>query len=296
MSAESTFSIRAATDSDGRAVRMLLPNVAESLSYCLVAEAGNPQRIVAAAGITGAIRPKPMAGPGAAVHVIPPNRHRGIARCLVQQLADRAVAAGARALYATQKVDLDSEEMHAWSALGFVPCETVQYHELPLEEFENQLAPLLQRMQERGKIPVSARIIPLYEADLEAISRLHLAVLGGDADDLHQKLRGDVPDSYSARYSKILLLDDRVVGFILAHRAAEDVAHVDANVLAPEVRGGWANVWLKLEATRGAHRLGIKKFVFSSFDHYADTRSFTERLQGITVETKVLMYRPLPAS
>jgi GNAT superfamily N-acetyltransferase len=290
MSADSNFSIRTAAISDARAVRMLLPNEAEALSYCLVAEAGNPPRIVGAAGVTSAIRPKPLAGPGVAVHVVPLNRRQGIARSLVEKIGQQA---GAAALYATQKVDLDSEEMRAWSALGFVPCETVQYHELPLEEFEIQLAPLLQRMHERGRIPPGARIAPLCEADLDAIAQLHLAVLGGDVNDLQQKLRGDVPDSYSALYSRILLIDDHVVGFILAHRAAEDVARVDANVLAPKVRGGWANVWLKLEATRGAQQLGIKKFVFTSFDHYTDTRSFAGRMQGITVATKVLMYRPL---
>lgn len=283
-------------NSDSRAVRMLLPNEAESLSLCFVAEAGDPPRVVAAAGITGAIRPKPLAGPGVAVHVIAPNRRQGIARRLLAELGERAAATGAAALYATQKVELNSDEMQAWTALGFVPCETVEYHELPLDQFEIQLAPLLERMQERGKVPKSARIIPLCEADPEAVAQLHLAVLGGDADDLRQKLRGDVPNSYSARYSRILLVDDRVVGFILAHRAAKDVAHVDANVLAPEVRGGWANVWLKLEATRGAQSLGIKKFVFTSFDHYTDTRSFTDRLQGTTVSTKVLMYRPLTAN
>lgn len=293
MSAEADFSIRTASASDALAVRMLLPSAADALSYCLVAEAGDPSRIVGAAGITRAMRPKPLVGPGVTIEVIPPYRRRGIARRLIERIAEQAKDRGAAALYATQKVDSHSEAMQAWSALGFSPCETVQYHELPLNEFEIQLAPLLQRMRERGKIPETARIVPLFEADIDAVARLHLEVLGGDALDLQQKLRGDVPNSYLAHYSQILLLENRVVGFILAHRVGKDVAFVDANVLAPDVRGGWANIWLKLEATRGAQQLGIKKFVFTSFDHYTDTRSFTERMQGVTVETKVLMYLPL---
>jgi hypothetical protein len=71
---------------------------------------------------------------------------------------------------------------------------------------------------------------------------------------------------------------------------------VDANIVAPEIRGSWANVWLKLEATRGALKWGIRTFVFTTFDHYADTRSFTERMQGVTVKTTVLMYRPLSST
>lgn len=293
MAEQLCFSIRRASECDALAVRMLMPAETDALSYCLVAETGDPPRIIGAAGITTSLRPEPLPGPGVAVHVIPPYRRCGVARDLIAELARQATISGFGALYATQKIDLDSDEMRAWKALGFTICETVKHHELPLDEFEVQLAPLLERMRERGKIPASARIIPLCDADLEAVANLHLAVLGGNAFDLRQKLRGDVPNSYSARYSRILLVDNRTVGFILAHRAAQDIAHVDANVLAPEVRGGWANIWLKLEATRGAQELGIKKFVFTSFDHYTDTRSFTDRLQGVTVATKVLMYRPL---
>ena len=213
-------------------------------------------------------------------------------RAILARLAERAADTGAEALYAANKVDLGSDEMQAWAALGFSPCEKVEHHELPLDQFEPQLAPLYERMRKRGKIPSSARIIPLYEADVDAVAKLHLAQLGGDQTTLMKKLRGDVPGSFTARYSRVLLINDRVVGFILGHRVEGDVVHVDANVLAPEVRGGWANVWLKLEATRGGLKWGIKKFVFTTFDHYADTRSFTERLQGVTMRTTVLMYLP----
>ncbi len=272
---------------------MLLSASANALNDCFVAECGHPARVVAAAGLTRSQRRKPPVGPGVAIHVIKPYRRRGIGRTLLTKLAERAADLGAAALYAANKVDLDGEEMRAWSALGFSPCETVEYHELPLNQFEVQLAPLYERIRRRGKIPPSARIIPLYEADVDEVANLHLAQLGGDLTTLLQKLRGNVPSAFAARYSRVLLIDDRVVGFILGHRVTRDIVHVDANVLAPEVRGGWANVWLKLEATRGGLQWGIKKFVFTTFDHYVDTRSFTERMKGFTVRTTVLMYRPL---
>ena len=63
--------------------------------------------------------------------------------------------------------------------------------------------------------------------------------------------------------------------------------------LSPSLRGGWANVWLKLEATRAHLRLGIKNFEFTSFDHYTDTRSFTKKMGGVTVQTTLLMVKPL---
>jgi hypothetical protein len=39
--------------------------------------------------------------------------------------------------------------------------------------------------------------------------------------------------------------------------------------------------------------LGIQQFEFTTFDHYGDTRRFTEKLGGVTVRTSALMYRPL---
>jgi hypothetical protein len=91
----------------------------------------------------------------------------------------------------------------------------------------------------------------------------------------------------------VLLVDGKVVGCILAHRKDADTAIVDADVVKSCLRGGWANIWLKLEATRGALRLGIKNFEFTSFDHYTDTRSFTKKMGGVTVQTTLLMVKSL---
>jgi hypothetical protein len=68
---------------------------------------------------------------------------------------------------------------------------------------------------------------------------------------------------------------------------------VDATILIPEVRGRWADAWLKLEATRGALALGITHFRFTTFDRYADTRRFTRQLGGAATARWALMYRPL---
>lgn len=297
MAQEPSFSTRVAHNQDARAVRMLLSSTTEHFAHVLVAESRETTpRIVAAGALTRSHRPKPLTGPGVTLQVIPPWRNKGIARALFAQLANYATEQGAKALYATQKVDADSEAMRCWAALGFVACETVEHHELPVDQFEPQLAPLCDRMRQRGKIPASARIIPLFDADLSQVLELHLATLGGDPVALSQKLCGEVPGSFMPRLSRVLVVGDQVVGFILANRVSPEIAYVDANVVAPEVRGGWANVWLKLEATQEAMKHGIRKFVFTSFDHYKDTRSFTERLSGVTVRETVLMYLPLVPS
>ena len=274
---------------------MLLPKAAKALSHCLVARTGTPSVVVAAAGLTSSQRPKPLIGPGVALHVIEPCRRRGLGGSLLAALEAEAKRHGAEALYAAQKVDLDGEEMRGWSWLGFSPCEQVHHHVLELDKFEPRLAPLYERLKRRGRIPESAQILPLYEADADEVTRLHVAQLGGDPATLLRRIRGEAPDAFAPRHSRVLLVDGRVVGIILGHRTSRDVVHVDADVVDPALRGGWANVWLKLEATRGALDWGIEKFVFTTFDHYTDTRSFTEKLEGVRVRTTVLMYRPIVA-
>lgn len=296
MSQGSPFSTRVALSKDAKAVRMLLSAATDAFNYILVVESDQPQRIIAAGALTHSERPKPLRGPGVTLQVIEPFRGRGIGKDLLKRLAARAGQHGAGAVYATQKVDAESEAMRAWTAFGFSPCETVEHHELPLDQFEPQLAPLYDRMCQKGKIPLSAQIIPLFDANISEVLRLHLATLGGDPTTISQKLRGEVQGSFMPRLSRVLVIDDQVAGFILAHRASREIAYVDANVVAPEVRGSWANVWLKLEATREAMRWGINQFVFTSFDHYKDTRSFTERMRGVTVRKLILMYLPLAPS
>ena len=261
----------------------------------LSAEDGESGLVVGAAALTKSERSEPLLGPGAAVHVIPTHRRRGIGRALLEKLLQAAVDRRCKALYAMQKVDVQSDEAAAWRWLGFQSCQTVQQHELPVAEIEPRLAPLVDRMRKRGWIPESARIIPLCDADREAVADLHLLALGGNKQDQMRRLRGEGAGAYQQLYSRVLLADrdgrEQVVGCILARRKSRAAAVVDANIVHPDFQNGWANLWLKLEAARGARALGIESFHYSTFDHYRDTRSFTDQLQGRVVRTLALMVR-----
>jgi hypothetical protein len=68
---------------------------------------------------------------------------------------------------------------------------------------------------------------------------------------------------------------------------------IDANIVDDDLRGGWANVWLKLDAALGVRHLGIRNLEYTTFDHYDDTRSFTKKLSGVTTGAQVLMYRAI---
>jgi hypothetical protein len=271
---------------------MLLPDFRDA-AQSVVAVDGQHGLVIGAAAAAGAFRRQPLDGPGVGLHVIAPCRRCGVGTTLLQHLERAAMAAGARALYSANRVELGGEEMQRWQQFGFAVCATVEEHLLPLDQFEPRLGPLVERMHQQGRIPADAQIIPLYRANHAAVLQLHLNHMGGDRGDLVRKLRGAGAGAFHPRYSRVLMMCDIVKGCILAHRGDKDTAIVDADIVDRSLRGGWANIWLKLESTRGARRLGIKQFHFTTFDHYTDTRSFARKLGGVTTRTTVLMIRPI---
>jgi len=285
------FLIRPASAADAKALRMLLPEIRDGAMQ-FVAVDGRNKLVIGAAAATRSCRLRPLVGPGISIRVIEPCRRQGVGRELIKHLELAAKSAGAKALFGAKRVELGSDEMRGWVWFGFAPCETVEEHILPSSQFEPRLGPLVARMRERGRIPASARIVPLYQADLAAVLQLHLDQMGGNRDELYRKLRGLGPGAFHSRYSHVLLIDNQVRGCMLARRSGPDTMVVDANVVDPQLRGGWANALLKLEAFRGAFE-GVKWIRFTTFDHYTDTRSFTEKLGGSTERITVLMIRPI---
>ena len=289
--ARNGFSVRPAGASDATALRMLLPEIRDA-AISLVAVDGEHQLVIGAVAATGSCRLQPLPGPGVSLRVIEPCRRHGVATSLLRQLERDAQATGAKALYAAKRVEQGSDEMRGWEWLGFTPCESVEEHVLPIAQIEQTLGSLVDRMRSQRRIPVNARVIPLYQANMGAVLQLHLDHMGGHRDELYRKLRGQGQGAFLPRHSRVLLIDEQVKGCLLAHRTSRETIVVDANIVEPSLRGGWANAWLKIEAFRGAPA-GVKEFRFTSFDHYADTRSFTKKLGGTTTHTTVLMIRPL---
>lgn len=275
---------------------MLLPELADVRQSSWVARDGKHGLIVGAAAATEARRPKRPVGPGVALHVIPPCRRNGIGRSLVSALAAHAVERGDEALYAARRVDVDGEEFAAWCALGFGPLEIVEHHALDIGAIVPRLAPLIDWLRNHDRIPANARIVPLYAADRDQVLQLHLDHLGGDRENLLRRLAGVSPESFHPRYSRVLLLDDRAVGCVLAHRSGAREATVDAVVVIPELRNDWANAWLKFEACQGAMAIGVTHLNFASFDQYKDTRLFTAQAGGATIRKTALFALPIEGS
>src|SRR4051812_46501675 len=264
----SRFAIRSVAAIDSKIVRILLPEI-RNPAMSMIATSSRFERVVGAAAITRSCRTQPLRGPGVAIEVIEPCRRQGIGRRLLAELeAAAGQVFGAEALYAAARVDEDAAKMQGWQWLGFSPVDVVEEHVLSIEQFEPRLGPLIERLRTKRRIPVRAEIVPLYRANAAAVMQLHLDQMGGDRGELYRKLRGKGAGAFHPRYSRVLLIDGVVKGCVLAHRASKYAAQVDAVIVDPALRGGWANAWLKLEASRRALSLGIKEFKFTSFSHY----------------------------
>jgi hypothetical protein len=158
------------------------------------------------------------------------------------------------------------------------------------------LSPLYQKVRKENWIPASARIIPLSEADLDAVAQLHIQCLGGTRRILMPRLRGDSPLRYDPFFSRVLMVDGEIRGFTLGRIQSDGVCEIDANVLHPSVRLGWANLLLKFEAARLLLEHGCGTIRYITFSQHTDTHRVSRQVGARLVRTLVQMRRELSAS
>lgn len=289
--------VRPPTPAEKRACRMLLPRAtgAGQRAQLWVAVAPPDERVVGAAALVL------EQGPADArrlwlvdLRVIVPARGRGVGRALMRRVVERAAGHGIAALHAWEWVEPESDGARAWAAFGFSACQRRLEYEADLALAHATLLPLYDRAREEGWIPASARIIPLGDADQEAVARLHVECLGGTRRLLMPLLRGAAADAYDPACSRVLLLDGRVVGFTLGRiHPGGACADVDANVIHPAVRLGWANLWLKFEAASVLLGRGVRTIRYSSFQQHTDTHRVSRQVGARLLRTMVRMRRDL---
>jgi GNAT superfamily N-acetyltransferase len=295
MDGAAEFVIRAPAAPERRACRMLLPQSTGPgrRSRTFVAVAGDPPRVVGAAAV-GMDRRLETAGAWQVdLRVIVPFRRRGIGRALVEHVVDLARAHRVAALHAWQWVEPGGEAARAWAALGFSPAQQKLEYEADVAAASSTLRPIYQQVLADKWIPEAARIVPLAGADYDAIARMHVEYLGGSRRLLMPLLDGTAPDCFHPTYSRVMLLDGRVVGFSLGRIGTDGVCEVDAHVLHPSVRMGWANLWLKMEAAERLLEDGIRTMRYFSLGQHGDTRRISRQAGCRLLRTLVQMRRGL---
>jgi GNAT superfamily N-acetyltransferase len=278
MGNQADWSIRPAKDSDFRAARMLLPDAVHFGSDCyLLLAQSNEQPIIAAAALSARIRSEPVPGMRIAVHVIPPWRRRGIARALIEQMVKIAHRSGAKAIYAWNPVQPESEMEKCWRGLGFIHANPVEVGIIDLRRLENYLRPIYQQVIEHGWIPPQAKLIPLRQADHSQVAKLHAMYLGGTAQQVLARLSG--PDPIDLDISPVLILNGIVKAFSLGYLRGK-TCYVEAMVVDPSLRGGWANLLLKYEGLHWALAAGATQIVFETYQRHSDTRKLFRQVGG----------------
>lgn len=289
------FAIRPPSPAEKRACRMLLPRATGpgQRSRLYVAVQGSPPRVIGAVALGMDWRLETRRAWQVDLRVILPFRRRGIGRALVKHAAAIARSHSVPALHAWEWVEPDGDAARVWAALGFSPAQRKLEYEADIAAASATLVPLYDQVRAQNWIPAAARIIPLSDADHEAVAALHVEYLGGNRRLLMPLLSGAAPDRYDPKYSRVMLLDGRVVGFSLGRIGADGVCEVDAHVLHPSVRMGWANLWLKMEAAARLLEDGIRTMRYFSLEQHTDTRRISRQAGCRLLRTLVQMRRAL---
>jgi hypothetical protein len=92
------------------------------------------------------------------------------------------------------------------------------------------------------------------------------------------------------------MLDGHVMGFTLGRVHAGGVCDIDANVVHPAVRLGWANLWLKFEAASVLLAGGFRTIRYSTLQQHTDTQRVSRQVRARLLKTMIRMRRDLDSS
>ncbi|MBA3483080.1 MAG: hypothetical protein H0T51_14830 [Pirellulales bacterium] len=210
-------------------------------------------------------------------------------RALIAYARSLAMSQGARVLQTLRWFEQDSADHAYWATLGFTPHQYRYTHEISARRGYERLSPLVEQIHDHDWAPVTARIIPLADADVQAVCDLHIQHLGGSARRLMPMLDGSAPHAYDRRVSMVLLCGEQTKGFTLGWFPEPSVCEIAANVLDPTVRLGWADLLLKHAAVKAVLERGGQLFRFCTAEQHRDSRRTLERVGGGVSRTEVRM-------
>lgn len=292
---EGNYKVNRATPAQRRACRLLLGGPIDffAKSLMLVATSADSKTVVGSAALVPGMT-RPLPGLKMALRVARPFRRRGVATALVHLAMAESLRKRMKALYAIQAVAPESEEARGWKWLKFAGQVVCQHYELDPKQFCDQISPLVRRMQGHGWIPQEARIVTLAEAPIEPVADLSTRYVGGFPRTVRARLQGHGPHAFCRVRSKVLMLGKRVVGILLANPTAPDISSVDSVAVVPELRLGWANLFLKHHAAEEAVNAGRHVIRFVAYDIHEDTHSLAKLVGARLSKRQFIPYRELP--
>ena len=281
------FSVRPARAADAAACRSLLPDAFPAVGRA-------PELFVAdgPAGLTGAAAVAWVPGGfPVLLHVAAPFRRQGLGRALLAAAAESA-AGETRALRSWTTVAADSGAAAFLAGAGFRAMRRFLVFETDATVFGQAMTRLLRRVA--GRIPASARLVPLRDAAPGGVVRLVAPAFAALPHDVAVRLLPGARNGYDGDHSLVLLHEGEVAGAMLCH-AADGALEVDVNAIAAPLRGGWANLMLLEAMARGGREAGFARFRFGCEPHVHDTLNLARRTGAAALPDQLAMERPLPA-
>ena len=274
-----------ARDNEARAGRILLPEMfgPAGAPDLLIARLTEPLRVIGAAALGAE-----AGGEGSVpvqVHVVPAWRGRGVGRALVRAAAEHA-RGRAGALCPLRPVPAGSQAAEFMRRCGFEPSDRIVHFEVDGLPFYADVLALRERLERHKRIPASARIVRLKDADQREVAALVCRSIPTSHALVLARLRPDGPNPYDLENS-VVLLDGGVVRGVLIYVWNGGVPMIEVRALDPGLRGSWANALMLEEATRSAKEAGALRFHFFASDRLHDTMRLAERARAETVRIEL---------
>jgi hypothetical protein len=226
------------------------------------------------------------------VHVVPTERRRGVARRLLEAAADLS-SEETDGLWTFNAYDEDDVATLFVEASGFQRQRRVHYFQARIDDLLGNIGPLLARSRRRGAGAAPLIIEPLGDAPLDEIGWLVSAELGGGPAAAAARMRAQTaPDSRVNDRSQVARAGDAVAGVILWRIDPDDVAVVDARVVAAPWRGGATNLSLLEAGLLRGKAEGLTEVRFHCDDTIRDTLSLARRAQAREIAVKSTWWLP----
>ena len=257
------YVIGAANAEDMGRVRAMLPRAftGQRQPRIRVAKRLDNSRIIGV--VAWWLRPKRKSIQQAAFYIRVVNfwQSRGVGDILVRGLIIEAREAQASELVIGSMVKEAGAVEKFLTALGFNRRIRITQYEEKVESERELIFPIYERYTARHKMPAGAKLVSLDEAPMEEVRDLVLNNLGGFPIGISRRLQ-DGPGGYDRNLSVVLTIDGKVKGALLA-RVVNGVKVTDAMMVAPEMRGSWASLFIKQASLEKTMAAGIETVRYS---------------------------------
>jgi hypothetical protein len=181
------------------------------------------------------------------------------------------------------------EDGAAWAfarATGFQARRRFLHFEADASKFHATIASLHQWMRAHWQIPADVSTRILADVPAEPVARLVSSTFGSPYDGCLANVGGTGPGAYDRQRSVVLVRGDVVCGALLG-RSGSEVPEVDVQVVAPELRGGWANVVMLEHVSRITRSLRAERFRFRCDERVRDSVNLARRSEATLSRTTV---------